>query len=329
MHVAEQDVGPKHAIYNADAIEVMQSLPEASVHFSIYSPPFCGLYVYSSDPRDLSNCDSYEAFFKHYDFVVREKTRITLPGRMTAVHCADVLSDNSGAGYLIDFPGDIIRLHERYGWKRIARYDVWKEPFAVRMRTMAKGLVHQTLVEDSSRCTNAAADFLLVFRKAGANKVPIKHPIGLSEYAGERPIPEELLAYKGWSGKQTENRLSHWIWRQYASAFWDDIRSGNVLPFKQSKTEEDEKHVHPLQLDIIDRALVLWTNPGETVFTPFLGVGSEVYAALRAGRRAIGSELKPTYFRQAKQNIRAIQEVAMHNIDELGQYSLSFQGAES
>jgi DNA modification methylase len=223
---------------------------------------------------------------------------------MTAVHCMDIPSGNCGTDYLTDFPGDIIRLHEREGFRYIARYAVWKEPLGVRNRTMAKNLAHKTIVEDSSRCSVASADWLLVFRKKGENKIPIAHPHGLTEYAGERKHPHELLKYRGWSGNQIENRYSHWIWRQYASAFWDDVRISRVLPFKAARDSEDEKHVHPLQLDVIDRTITLWTNPGETVLTPFMGVGSEVYAAVRMDRRGIGVELKPSYYRQAVKNVR-------------------------
>jgi len=164
------------------------------------------------------------------------------------------------------------------------------------------------VVEDSSRCSVASADYLLVFRKRGTNPAPIAHPHGLMDYAGERKVPAELLKYRGWKGNQIENRYSHWIWRQYASAFWDDIRIGRVLPFLQAKEEEDEKHVHPLQLDVIERCLVLWSNLGETVLTPFMGVGSEVCGALVNGRRGIGIELKPSYYRQAQRNIAALPE---------------------
>jgi hypothetical protein len=286
-------------------MEVMQAMPTDSIHLSVYSPPFGGLYHYSSNERDLSNCDNYETFFEHYTFVVRELARITMPGRMTAVHCMDVPSSNSGCDALVDFPGDIIRLHEREGWKYVARYSVWKEPLAVQLRTMQKNLAHATLVEDSSRCGVASADYLVVFRRKGDNPIPIAHPIGLLDYAGERRPPNEVLSYRGWTGKQTENRYSHWIWRQYASAFWDDVRIGRVLPYKDARDSEDEKHVHPLQLDVIDRVVVLWSNEGETVFTPFMGVGSEVYGAMTAGRRGIGVELKPSYYRQAVKNVEA------------------------
>lgn len=308
MGVITQNIAEKFAIYNGDCCEVMAKLPNGCFDLSIYSPPFAGLYHYSSSERDLSNCKSYEEFFLHYGFVVAEKFRLTKPGRMTCVHCCDVPSGNSGTDYKIDFPGDIIRLHEKHGWKYIARYCVWKEPLAVRNRTMAKNLAHKTIVEDSSRCSNASADYLLVFRRQGKNEVPITHPIGLTEYAGEREIPNELLSYRGWTGNQIENRFSHWIWRQYASAFWDDVRVNHVLPFKEARDSEDEKHVHPLQLDVIERCLVLWSNPGEVVFTPFMGVGSEVYGAVINGRRGIGVELKPSYYRQALKNIEYVAE---------------------
>ena len=308
MAVIDQKITDGYAIYNGDCIEVMKTLPAEKIHLSVYSPPFGGLYHYSSSERDLSNCKDYDQFFEHYAFVARELFRLTMPGRMTAVHCMDVPSGNSGTDYLIDFPGDIIRLHEKEGFRFIARYAIWKEPLAVRNRTMAKNLAHKSIVDDSSRCSVASADYLLVFRRKGQNPVPIAHPVGLLEYAGERKMPAELLPYKGWTGNQIENRYSHWIWRQYASAFWDDIRIGRVLPFKESRDQDDEKHVHPLQLDVIDRVVQLWSNPGETVLTPFMGVGSEVYSAVCAGRKGIGMELKPSYFRQSEKNVQAAYE---------------------
>lgn len=323
MAVSDQRVTDRYALFNGDCIETMGSLPDGSVHLSIYSPPFGGLYHYSSSERDLSNCDDYGQFFEHYTFVVRELRRITMAGRMTAVHCMDVPSGNSGTDHLIDFPGDIIRLHEREGWKYIARYAIWKEPLAVRNRTMAKNLAHKTVVDDSSRCSVASADWLLVFRREGSNPVPIAHPVGLLEYAGERKMPSDLLRFRGWKGNQIENRFSHWVWRQYASAFWDDIRIGRVLPFKGGRDSEDEKHVHPLQLDVIDRVVTLWSNPGETVITPFMGVGSEVYGAVKAGRRGVGVELKPSYYRQAVKNLESIDIVTDKDQGDLFEEAMS------
>lgn len=313
MTIVQEVIKDRYALYQADCIDVMAILPDKSIRFSIYSPPFCGLYHYSSSPRDLSNSRSYDEFMDHYRFVVQEIYRLTMPGRLTAVHCMDVPNGNTGSGddCLIDFPGDIIRLHEPIGFRYVARYAVWKEPLAVRNRTMAKKLAHRTVVEDSSRCGVAGADYLLVFRKGGENPEPITHPHGLMEYAGSRPIPPELLGYKGYQGNQIENRYSHWIWRQYASAFWDDVRVERVLPFVDSRDEEDEKHVHPLQLDVIERAVVLWSNRGDTVLTPFMGVGSEVYASVWLGRRGVGIELKPAYFRQAVKNLESVNQAVI------------------
>ena len=289
MAILDQTINDNYALYCGDCMEIMPEFPDGSIHLSIYSPPFAGLYQYSSSERDLSNSRDYPEFMKHYEYVIRELHRLTMPGRMTAVHCMDIPDGNTGKGDgLMDFPGDIIRLHTKNGWTYNARYHIWKEPLTVRNRTMKKSLAHQTIVKDATKCSVASADYLLVFRRDGENPVPVDHPYGLTEYAGDRPIPGELWPYKNWTGKQIENQYSHWIWRQYASAFWDDVRLDRVLPYKKSRDEEDEKHVHPLQLDVIDRTVVLWSNPGERILTPFMGVGSEVYGAVKAGRFGIG-----------------------------------------
>jgi hypothetical protein len=217
----------------------------------------------------------------------------------------DVPENGANIGGYVDFPGDIIKLHQKHGFKFWGRYSVWKEPLGVRNRTMMKGLTHQTVVEDSTNCSLASADYLLVFKNKGDNKIPVEHPTGLMNYAGARQIPSDIIGYRGWKGKQTENRYSHWIWRQYASAFWDDVRIDRVLPYKASKEPDDEKHVHPLQLDVIERIAVLWSNQDETIFTPFMGVGSEVYGALINGRKGVGVELKEAYYKQAKKNVES------------------------
>lgn len=304
MAVIDQCVTNKYAIYNGDCIEVMSGMPESSVHLSIYSPPFAGLYHYSSDERDLSNNDSYEDFIEHYGYVVRELHRITMPGRISAVHCMDIPRTNNGSDHLLDFPGDIIRLHESIGWRFTGRRMIWKEPLAVRMRTMQKSLAHAALVADSIDCGVASGDQLLTFRREGENPVPVAHPVGMLGYSGERQMPADILSYRGWKGKQTENRFSHWIWRQYASCVWDDIRVKRVLPYREARDSDDEKHLHPLQLDVIDRCVELFSNPGEVVFTPFMGVGSEVYSPVRLGRLGMGAELKPSYYRQAVKNAK-------------------------
>jgi DNA modification methylase len=302
MAVADQKIEKEYAIYQGDCIEVIGNIEENSIHLSVYSPPFGGLYCYSSDDRDLSNNDDYGQFMEHFGFVVSEINRVTMPGRISAVHCTEIPRSNSGKDRLLDFPGDTIRLHEKHGWDFIARHTIWKEPLWVRNRTMTHNLSHKTIVDDGAYGGVACGDYVLIFRKRGDNPIPVAHPTGLEDYAGEEPIPQELLRYKNWTGKQTENRYSHWIWRHYASGVWDDIRMGRVLPFFDARDPDDEKHVHPLQLDVIDRVVLLRSNPEEVVLTPFMGVGSEVFSALVHGRKAIGIELKQSYYRQAVKN---------------------------
>jgi hypothetical protein len=311
MAIKDQVITDRYALYLGDAMEVMPTMKSGSIDLSIYSPPFGGLYQYSSSPRDLSNCLDRDEFFEHYTFIVKEIHRVTKPGRMSAVHCMDIPTGNTGLDCLYDFPGDLIRLHEANGFKFVARYHAWKEPLMVRNRTMTKSLHHKNLTEDSTRCSIANADQLLIFRRSGQNAVPVIHPNGILEYAGSKPMPPDILPYRNWQGSQLENRYSHWIWRQYASAFWDDVRIDRVLPYRPARDFDDDKHVHPLQLDVIDRALVLWSNPGETVLSPFAGVGSEVYAAVRAGRKAIGIELKQSYYRQAIKNLHHAHNVVV------------------
>lgn len=309
--ILDQSISDRYAVYCGDAMEALPDLPTESIHMSIYSPPFGvesggALYHYSSSDRDLSNSRTYKEFEEQYSYIIREIRRLTMPGRISAVHCADIPTGNTGTDALADFPGDIIRWHRTLGFDYVARYHVWKEPFKVRMRTMRKSLAHKSIVDDSSRCSNAGADYLLIFRKRGNNPVPITHPVGLTEYAGSREPPADVLRYRGMKGNQIENRYSHWVWRQYASAFWDDVRIDRVLPFREGKDQDDEKHVHPLQLDVIQRAVTLWSNPEERVLTPCMGIGSEVYESVRLDRYGIGVELKPSYYRQAIKNLTSI-----------------------
>lgn len=321
MKTKDQIITPNYAIYNSDCMEVMPTLPDKSVDLSVYSPPFAGLYNYSSSERDFSNCDSKEQFLEQYEYLISEIARVTKPGRITAVHCTDVF-DN--ACRLWDFPHEIIRLHEKHGFQYRNRITIWKEPLKVRMRTMVKSLMHKLIVEDSTQCFTAMPDYMLILTKKGENETPVTHPEGLKRYFGATPILPNIL--QAWNNaNETEftsdelweylknnfhdhadpksNKLSHYIWQRYASSVWDDIRIDNVLPFRDSKEEDDEKHVHPLQLDVIDRIVELYSNPGELVLTPFMGVGSEVYSPVSLGRKAIGIELKDSYFKQAKINL--------------------------
>lgn len=312
--VLDQQVTDRWAIYCGDSMDLMATMPDESIHASIYSPPFAGLYIYSSNDRDVSNARNYDEFREHYGMFVREVYRLTKPGRLTAVHSAPIPSGNSGRDALFDFPGDVIRLHEEHGWDWIARHAIWKEPLAVRLRTMQKNLAHKTIIDDAAAGGVASADELLIFRKPGAVE-PIQHPTGLDDYAGSEPIPANLMRYRNWDGKQTGNRYSQWVWRHYASSVWDDIRLDRVLPFRDARDPDDEKHVHPLQLDVIARFVQLRTRPGEVVFTPFMGVGSEVYESVRLGRVGIGCELKPSYYQQAVRNLAAVDTDAPDEFD--------------
>lgn len=322
MNAKDQIITSDYAIYNTDCMELLPTLPDESIDLSIYSPPFAGLYNYSSSERDFSNCESKEQFLEQYEFLVAQIARVTKPGRITAVHCIDVF-DN--ACRLWDFPHEIIRVHEKYGFQYRNRITIWKEPLKVRMRTMVKSLMHKLIVEDSTQCFTAMPDYMLILTKKGDNAVPVTHAQGLKRYFGATPILPNIL--QAWNNaNETEftadelweylknnfhdhedpksNKLSHYIWQRYASSVWDDIRIDNVLPFRDSKEEDDEKHVHPLQLDVIDRIVELYSNPGETVLTPFMGVGSEVYSPVSLGRKAIGVELKDSYFKQARINLQ-------------------------
>lgn len=317
----QQLITDQYAIYNSDNMEIMPMLPDRSIDLSIYSPPFTGLYQYSSDPRDMSNCETREQFMEQYEFLVEQVARVTKPGRISAVHVTDVF-DNSCR--LWDFPGEVIRLHEKLGFQYRNRITIWKEPLKVRMRTMVKSLMHKLIVEDSTQCFTAMPDYVLIFTRKGENEVPVTHPNGLTRYFGATPIlPNILNAFNNANGTKFNedelwehlkssyadstdpktNKLSHYIWQRYASSVWDDVRIDNVLPFRDSKEEDDEKHVHPLQLDVIDRLVELYSNPGETVLTPFMGVGSEVYSPVSLGRKAIGVELKDSYYKQAVINL--------------------------
>lgn len=300
--VRQQEISDRFAIYNGDCCEVMPKFKGESIDISVYSPPFAELYNYSSSDRDLSNCRDYESFLNHYKFVVDEIYRLTKPGRISCVHCMDIKGD--GPNSWRDFPGDIIRMHQSAGFYYHSRHAIWKEPLRVAIRTRALGLMHRQLVKDSTQCKAAGADYILVFRKPGENREPVGHDSGLFVYYGENQPPMDLaIKYQNWKDPKT-NKLSHYIWQRYASSVWMDVRPGSVLQYKNARENEEEKHVCPLQMDVIARCLVLYSNPGDTLLTPFLGVGSEVVTSLALGRRGIGIELKESYYRQALKNIQ-------------------------
>ena len=316
--VKDQIITENYAIYNGDCMEVLPTLETESVDLAIYSPPFANLYTYSSSERDMSNVSSHSEFITQYEFLVKEMSRVTKKGRINAVHVTDIC-DVSGT--LSDFPNKIIQLHLDNGFEFKNKITVWKEPLKVRIRTMVQSLMHKFIVEDSTKCFTANPDYILIFKKKGENKVPVVHPFGLTHYAGEIPIlPNMLRAYNNtnksnltademWNHlletKEDDkiSKLNHYIWQRYASSVWDDVREGNVMPYHDSKEEDDEKHVTPTQLDVLDRLVDLYSNPNEVVLSPFMGVGSDVFSPVSMGRKAIGIELKDSYFKQAKLNL--------------------------
>jgi DNA modification methylase len=305
-----------YSIYNGDCMDVLPTIADESVDLAVYSPPFAGLYNYSSSEKDFSNCSSKEQFLEQYEFLVKEMARVTKKGRINVVHCQEILTDTT-AHILYDFPHDIIELHKKYGFSYHNRITIWKEPLEVRMRTMVRSLMHKNIAEDSTMCFTAIPDYLLVFKRIGENKIKVTNPMGFKNYYGSTPLtPEMEVKYGKWEhivskfakatnegDEHLKNKLSQIIWQRYASSVWDDIRNDNVLPFKDSREDDDEKHVHPLQLDVIDRIVELYSNPNEVVLTPFMGVGSEVYSPVSLGRKAIGIELKDSYYKQAILNM--------------------------
>ncbi len=318
-NVKEQKHTENYSVYNSDCMLVLPTIENESIDLSIYSPPFHNLYTYSSSPNDFSNCDSMAQFLEQYEFLIKEMARITKNGRINAIHITDICEVS---GTLMDFPHEIIKLYKKYGFEYKNRITVWKEPLKVRIRTMVQSLMHKFIVEDSTKCFTANPDYILIFKKKGENKVPVIHEFGLQNYAGETPIlPNMLRAYNNanntnfneqelWDYLQSEkeegkiSKLNHYIWQRYASSVWDDVREGNVLPFKDSKEDDDEKHVTPTQLDVMDRLIDLYSNPNEIVFSPFAGIGTEIYSAISMGRKAIGIELKDSYFKQMVLNLQ-------------------------
>jgi len=329
----------RYSIYNGDCMDVLPEMPDESVDLSVYSPPFCGLFLYSNDPRDFSNCADKKTFLAQYEFLVQQIARVTKKGRISAVHCTDIANKSIGGknDALYDFPHDIIKLHEKYGMNYMSRVSIWKEPLKVRMRTMVRSLMHKMIVEDSTNAFPSCPDYILIFRKNGECEKPVIHENGIDNYAGENLIlPHMLKAFNNLNNtnfnenellehlKKTKekgeiSKLNHYIWQRYASSIWDDIRIDNVLPFRPAKEEDDEKHVHPLQLDVIERIVELYSNPDEIVLTPFMGVGSEVYGAVKKGRKGIGIELKDSYYKQALRNLENVK----YNDDVKLQLSLS------
>tara|TARA_R100000664_G_C2744271_1_gene132294 strand:- start:232 stop:1158 length:927 start_codon:yes stop_codon:yes gene_type:complete len=292
-----QEVSDNFALYNGDCCEVIEGIPSDSVGMSVFSPPFADLYSYSNSERDMGNSKNYGEFFDHFSKLISELYRVLIPGRIVAVHCMDLpsMKEKDGVIGIKDFTGDIVRAFQSESFIYHSRTLIWKDPLIEATRTKAIGLMHKQLQKDSTRSRCGLPDYVLAFRKPGDNPLPVDHPDGLTSYAGSDD--------PGGSGV----KRSHNIWRRYASPVWMDIRQSNTLNKKGAREEDDEKHICPLQLDVIDRCLTLWSNSGDTILTPFMGIGSEVYCSIKSDRKAIGIELKSSYFNQSLKNAQKAQ----------------------
>lgn len=304
MDVIAQTVKDKFAIYNADSVELTKNIPDDSVHYTLFSPPFSSLYTYSNSDRDMGNCKGDDEFVTHFKFLAQELYRITMPGRLLSFHCMDLpmLKSRDGAIGLKDFPGLLIKLFQEIGFIYHSRVTIWKNPVTEMQRTKALGLLHKQIRKDSSMCRQGIPDYIITMRKPGDNPEMIPH---------------------------THENFPVDVWQQYASPVWMDIRQSDTLQRTSARTEKDEKHICPLQLEVIQRCIELWTNPNDIVFDPFAGIGSTPYVAVRMGRRGLGCELKESYYEQAKANLEiAATEAIMPHI--VGQMDISdFIGDEA
>lgn len=286
MKVIDQQITERHAIYHADCVDVVRGLPSNSVHYTVFSPPFSSLYTYSNSDRDMGNCTGDEQFFGQFKFLIADMLRVTKPGRLLSFHCMNLPTSKERDGYIgiRDFRGALVAAFVEAGWIFHSEVCVWKDPATAMQRTKALGLLHKTIRKDSSMSRQGIPDYLVTMRKPGVNDEPIAHT------AEEFPVA---------------------LWQRYASPVWMDINPSDTLQFRSARENEDERHICPLQLEVIRRAMALWTNPGDTVFSPFTGIGSEGYVAITEGRRFVGAELKRSYYEQACRNLVAAENAGM------------------
>lgn len=289
INVIDQAITDRYALYNGDSAEILKGIPSDSIHYSIFSPPFASLYTYSNSERDLGNCRTTTEFYQQFKFIVDELYRVLMPGRLISFHCMDLplSKERDGIIGIRDFRGELIKLFEGAGFVLHSQVCIWKDPVIAMQRTKAIGLLHKQLKKDSCMSRQGIPDYLVTMRKPGVNPEPVGHT--------NETFPVE-------------------IWQRYASPIWTDINPSDTLQATSARDEKDERHICPLQLTVIRRALNLWTNSGDTVLTPFLGIGSEAYVALKLGRRAVGIELKPSYYQQAVKNcagVTATEQMAL------------------
>lgn len=300
-----QENGPNWTVYNSDCVDVVSELPENSLHYTLYSPPFESLYVFSDDPRDMSNCRDSETFWTHYRFLIEQIYRATMPGRLCSIHCMQLPTSKTRDGFIgiRDFRGEIIRSHQQAGFIYHSEVCIRKDPVTAMQRTKAIGLLHKQIVKDSAMSRMALADYVVTMRKPGANPEPVAG--GFEDYHGAEELPPHAPLER--AGAHVADSYSVKVWQRYAEPVWMDINQSDVLTHRAARDEADERHISPLQLTVIRRCIDLWSNPGDVVFSPFAGIGSELYVAIEMGRRALGAELKPSYYVQAIANLRAAE----------------------
>lgn len=277
MHVINQTIKDKFALYNGDCVEVVKGIPDNSIHYSIFSPPFASLYTYSNSDRDMGNSKNDNEFYEHFGYLVKELYRVLMPGRLISFHCMNIplMKERYGVIGMKDFRGDLIRLFQKEGFIYHSEVTIWKDPVVEMQRTKALGLLHKQLKKDSSMSRQGMPDYIVTMRKPGENPERVTH---------------------------TDESFKVDMWQKYASPVWFDIKQSNTLQKKSARDEKDERHICPLQLDVIKRCIELWTNPNDIVLSPFAGIGSEVYMAVRMDRRGVGVELKDSYYKQAVLN---------------------------
>lgn len=316
MNVINQKITDSYAIYNADTVEVAQSLQSESVDFSVFSPPFASLYTYSNSDRDMGNVKSYKEFWQQYRYLIKEQFRVLKPGRNIAIHCMNLPTSKQNDGFIgiMDFRGDIIREYQKAGFIYHSEVCIWKNPVTAMTRTKALGLLHKTIKKDSSMSRMGLPDYIVTMRKPGENPRPVAGEF--KYYTGDTP-PQGFKKVERDDGSHfwmpSDQNTSVDVWQKYASPVWDDINETDTLNYREGRESDDERHICPLQLDVIERCLQLWSIHGDVVWTPFMGIGSEVYMALKMGRKAIGAELKTSYYNLAIRNI-ANAEKSQYNL---------------
>jgi len=319
VKVIDQKITDRYSIYHGDTVDVAKALPDDSVHFSVFSPPFETLYTYSNSDRDMGNAKSSAEFWTHYRYLIDQQFRVMMPGRLVAIHCMNLPTSKQNDGFIgiRDFRGEIIRAYQDAGFIYHSEVCIWKDPVVAMQRTKALGLLHKTIIKDSAMSRQGIPDYLVVMRKPGANPEPIS---GALEYFVGEDVPTDFTPVEYDDGRRAYRVAGQGtpidIWQRYASPIWTDINQTDTLQYRNARDTDDERHICPLQLDVIERSIQLWTNPGDIVWSPFMGIGSEGYVALNAGRRFIGAELKASYYALAKRNIHEAE--TMKQLDLFG-----------